>query len=155
MLADRSLTQLSSESVHPAADRHQYRDPQPNNRQSSRSLALEEKWRNWRSQQHNNKIYRVDQLGPMRAHRDWTTSQNLPVGDLGLLYICSSCAACSSCEFPTNWGLGYLWLCCEPLGPFPVPGLPHVLSSVGEDVFSLQLTWCTRVSRYSWVPPLL
>ena len=34
MLAERSLIQLSSERLHPAADQNRFRDPQPNIRQS-------------------------------------------------------------------------------------------------------------------------
>ena len=41
MLADRSLAQLSSERFHPTVDQNRYRDPQPNIRWSSGSLAEE------------------------------------------------------------------------------------------------------------------
>jgi hypothetical protein len=41
MLADRSLTKLSSQKLHPAADETRYRDPQPNKRRSSGSLVEE------------------------------------------------------------------------------------------------------------------
>jgi hypothetical protein len=39
MLAERSLIQLSSERLHPAADQNRFRDPQPNIRQSLGSLV--------------------------------------------------------------------------------------------------------------------
>ena len=34
--------------------------------------------------------------------------------DLALLYICNRCAARFSCETPSNWSRGCLWLCCLP-----------------------------------------
>jgi hypothetical protein len=70
--------------------------------------------------------------------------KNMQSLDLDHLHICSRCAAWSSCGFHDNWSGCILWLCCLPLDPFLLTGLP-CLDSVGEDAFSLAVTWCARV----------
>jgi hypothetical protein len=52
--------------------------------------------------------------------------------DLGHLYTCYSCVAWFSFWTPNSSGC--LWLCCLPLDPFPLTGLPCLASA--QDVSS-------------------
>ena len=68
MFADRSLTWLSSESHHPAADSERCRDPQPNSGRSLGTLMdeMEEGLRPQSEQKLHRKTNRVYQPGPFR-----------------------------------------------------------------------------------------
>lgn len=71
--------------------------------------------------------------------------KNLQGLDLGLTHICSGVAACPLCRFSINWRRSCLWLCCLPMVPLPLPGLP---SWALEEAFSLAGTRCPRVRWY-------
>ena len=72
MLVDRSLAQLSSEKLHPAADGKRCRDQQKNIRQSPGNLMEREKERleETEGQGHHKNTYRIDQLKSIGAHTD-------------------------------------------------------------------------------------
>jgi hypothetical protein len=46
-------------------------------------------------------------------------------------------------------GGAFLWLCCLPLDPYPLAGLPCLIS-VGENALSPAVTWCARAGWYPW-----
>jgi hypothetical protein len=104
MLADRSLAQLSSEKLHPAADGNRCRDTQPNTRQSMGSL-VEESGEGLRELEGSRTPLRPTEstnLGPW-----WLTVTEPPTKECAQalprpLHICSTRLAWSSRGAPNN-----------------------------------------------------
>ena len=93
--------------------------------------------------------------GSQRLNHQPKSMQRL---DGGPLHICSRCPAWSPCgSSKIRMGGDNLWLCCLPLDPFLLAGLP-CLASVGEAALSPVSTWCAggkemEGGRY-WYPSL-
>jgi hypothetical protein len=59
------------------------------------------------------------------------------------------CADWSSCETPSNWSRGCLWLCYLSLDPCPLTGLSYLVS-VGEESPRLTANWWLMAGWCPW-----
>lgn len=77
MLADRTISYLLSERLHPVGDGNKCRDPQANIRSNYRSLL--EEWEielsKMEGSRHHKKTCTINKLGSIWVHRDSTTNQ--------------------------------------------------------------------------------